>query len=152
MAGEVLCLFSVDARGQAVLAGLGELPDNALHPRGRFAFAENNLRVAAPFLALQINVSKAQIRERRLLKAMERCVHAHRARLNLFKKRTQAVRLHDDLYSGWRAETPDGCGSSKQHKDGISLIHSSRAGTRQIGKSANQTESVRLPCQWGGTP
>ncbi len=74
--GEVGGLLGVDARGEAILARLDELTDDALDPLRRLAFAEDHFGEAAALTAVQIDLGETEVRHGRFMQSSQRRLDA----------------------------------------------------------------------------
>ena len=73
-------LLVADARGQAILAGLDELADDAFDPFRRLALAEDHFGKAAALAALEIDVGVAQVDLHGFIQACQSAVDAQCSR------------------------------------------------------------------------
>src|SRR5262249_32722475 len=64
LVGQKFCLLVADARGQAVLARLGQLADDLDDPFAGLALAKDHFGKAAALAAMEIDVRKFQLGDR----------------------------------------------------------------------------------------
>jgi hypothetical protein len=67
------------------LTSLGQFPYESFDPSARFSFAKNDLREAAPFTPVQIEVGVAEIGQRGTTQLLERRLNAQVSGTELFE-------------------------------------------------------------------
>ena len=90
--------FTVDSSRQAVLSRFHELAHDVLDPGGRLAFAKDDLGKAAALPALKIDVSKAQVGDRRSIQLLKSVIDTHAAQTDLFEQLTQIGCFHERIH------------------------------------------------------
>ncbi len=117
-------LFGGDARGQAVLAGLGQPAGHALDPLRGLALAENDLGEAAALGPVEVHLGVAEVGDGGLAEVLQRGVHAPLAAADLFEEVSQFVRTHAVAPAG-RGEVrrlPSGEGMAKPRAANPNLL------------------------------
>jgi hypothetical protein len=103
-AREVLSLLGADASGQAILTGFDELANYSLDPIPRLAFAENDFGKPASLSTMQVNVRKAQVRDRSGIDPSERSLDVELAGANPFEQLAQFVLIHGVQFTGGKVQ------------------------------------------------